>query len=75
MPQDGLTFVRTKYNLTKRETEVLSWIVQGKSNRDIASILALSPRTIDKHLEVIFAKLHVENRTAAAALILNVSRD
>ena len=68
-PQDKLASVRIKYNLTQRETEVLSWIAQGKSNRDIAAILALSPRTIDKHLEVIFGKLAVENRTAAAALI------
>ena len=51
---------------------MLSWIAQGKSNRDIAAILALSPRTIDKHLEVIFGKLSVENRTAAAAVILSV---
>lgn len=70
--QDGLAAVRAKYNLTQRETEVLSWIARGKSNRDIAAILALSPRTIDKHLEVIFGKLSVENRTAAAAVILSV---
>lgn len=68
-PQDKLANIRAKYSLTQRETEVLSWIAQGKSNRDIASILALSPRTIDKHLEVIFGKLAVENRTAAVALI------
>ena len=70
-PHDALAAVRARYSLTQRETEVLSWIAQGKSNRDIASILSLSPRTIDKHLEVIFGKLAVENRTAAAALILS----
>ena len=68
--KDPLAEVRARYGLTQRETEVLSWIAQGKSNRDIAAILALSPRTIDKHIEVIFGKLGVENRTAAAALIL-----
>ncbi len=41
---------------------------QGKTNRDIAQILGLSPRTVDKHLEQIYAKLGVENRTAAAAV-------
>ncbi len=61
---------KLRYGLTQREAEVLSWIARGKSNRDIAAILSLSPRTVDKHLEVVFAKLHVENRTAAAALIL-----
>ena len=62
--------IKAKFNLTQREAEVANWIAQGKSNRDVAAILSLSPRTIDKHLEVIFAKLNVENRTAAAALII-----
>ena len=62
--------IKAKFNLTQREAEVADWIAQGKSNRDVAAILSLSPRTIDKHLEVIFAKLNVENRTAAAALII-----
>ena len=73
-PQDRLADVRRRYNLTHREAEVLSWLSLGKSNRDIAAILKLSPRTIDKHLEVIFAKLGVENRTAATALVLNSQR-
>ncbi|UTD29945.1 response regulator [Bradyrhizobium sp. WD16] len=54
--------------LTTREGEVLSWISKGKTNRDIAQILGLSPRTVDKHLEQIYSKLGVENRTAAAAV-------
>lgn len=54
--------------LTTRETEVLSWLSKGKTNRDIAQILGLSPRTIDKHLEQVYAKLGVENRTAAASI-------
>ncbi|GAA6119173.1 response regulator [Acidovorax sp. FG27] len=54
--------------LTPRETEVLSWIAKGKTNRDIAEILGMSPRTVNKHLEHIFEKLGVETRTAAAAL-------
>lgn len=57
--------------LTTREGEVLSWISKGKTNRDIAQILGLSPRTVDKHLEQIYSKLGVENRTAAAAIAVN----
>jgi DNA-binding NarL/FixJ family response regulator len=53
--------------LTTRESEVLSWLSKGKTNRDIAQILGLSPRTVDKHLEQIYEKLGVENRTAAVA--------
>ena len=54
--------------LTPRETEVLSWVAKGKTNRDIADILGMSPRTVDKHLEHVFEKLGVETRAAAAAL-------
>lgn len=54
--------------LTPRETEVLSWLAKGKTNRDIADILGMSPRTVNKHLEHIFEKLGVETRTAAVAL-------
>jgi DNA-binding NarL/FixJ family response regulator len=60
--------------LTTREGEVLSWLSKGKSNRDIAQILGLSPRTVDKHLEQIYAKLGVENRTAAAAVAVNATQ-
>ncbi|MDN8618835.1 response regulator transcription factor [Variovorax ginsengisoli] len=54
--------------LTPRETEVLSWLAKGKTNRDIGDILGTSPRTVNKHLEHIFEKLGVETRAAAAAL-------
>lgn len=54
--------------LTPRETEVLSWLAKGKTNRDIGEILGTSPRTVNKHLEHIFEKLGVETRAAAAAL-------
>ncbi len=52
--------------LTAREGEVLLWVAHGKTNRDIADILGMSPRTVAKHMEHIFEKLGVETRTAAA---------
>ena len=64
----------SELGLTTREGEVLSWLSKGKTNRDIAQILGLSPRTVDKHLEQIYAKLGVENRTAAAAIATNATR-
>ncbi|MCR5867853.1 MULTISPECIES: response regulator transcription factor [Aquincola] len=54
--------------LTPREAEVLSWVAKGKTNRDVAEILGMSPRTVNKHLEHVFEKLGVETRAAAAAL-------
>ncbi len=55
-------------SLTPRETEVLSWVAKGKTNRDVAEILCMSPRTVNKHLEHVFEKLGVETRAAAAGL-------
>jgi DNA-binding NarL/FixJ family response regulator len=64
----------SELGLTTREGEVLAWLSKGKTNRDIAQILGLSPRTVDKHLEQIYAKLGVENRTAAAAIATSANR-
>jgi DNA-binding response OmpR family regulator/DNA-binding CsgD family transcriptional regulator len=58
------------FRLTAREAEVLYWVVQGKTNRDIGDILGTSPRTVHKHLEHVFEKLGVETRTAAAGLAM-----
>jgi DNA-binding NarL/FixJ family response regulator len=63
-PQDRVQIAA----LTPRETEVLSWLAKGKTNRDIADILGMSHRTVNKHLEHIFEKLGVDTRAAAAAL-------
>jgi DNA-binding NarL/FixJ family response regulator len=60
--------LRAKLNLTVREAEVLMWLARGKANRDIGEILGLSPRTVNKHLEQVYAKIGVENRAAAVAL-------
>lgn len=57
-----------RLGLTAREAEVLMWLARGKPNRDIGEILSVSPRTVNKHLEVIFRKLGVENRASAAVV-------
>jgi len=61
--------------LTLRESEVLYWVVKGKTNRDIGDILGTSPATVKKHLERIFEKLGVETRTAAAAVAVQKVRE
>ena len=48
---------------------MLTWVARGKTNKDIADILGLSPRTVNKHLEHVYVKLGVETRTAAAAFV------
>jgi DNA-binding response OmpR family regulator/DNA-binding CsgD family transcriptional regulator len=57
-----------EFALTARESEVLYWLSMGKTNRDIAQILSLSARTVNKHLEQVFQKMGVDNRTSAAVL-------
>jgi DNA-binding CsgD family transcriptional regulator len=51
--------------LTPRERELLQWVAAGKTDRDIASIVGISVRTVHKHLQHTYAKLGVETRTAA----------
>lgn len=62
----------TAFALTLREADVLLWITHGKSNKEIAEILQMSPRTVNKHLEQIFNKLGIENRTAAATMAVRI---
>jgi len=58
--------------ITKRESEVLYWVSYGKTSWEISQILEMSPRTVNKHLEQIFKKLGVDNRTSAAAISIRI---
>ena len=51
--------------VTKREAEVLFLITKGKTNPEIGTLLDISTRTVQKHVEHIYIKLGVETRTAA----------
>ncbi len=62
--------LQARVPLTRRETEVLLWLARGKSNRDIAQILNVSYRTVNKHLEQMYPKLGVETRTSAVAIAI-----
>jgi DNA-binding CsgD family transcriptional regulator len=55
------------FGLSPREAQVLSLVVQGKTDKEIGMILALSTRTVQKHLEHIYQKVGVQSRTAAVA--------
>ncbi len=56
--------------LTARENQVLACIACGHTNKQTASELSISPRTVQRHLEHIYDRLGVNTRTAAAALAL-----
>ena len=54
--------------LTQREAEVLHWVAIGKSNKDVGRAIGATAATVKKHLEHVYEKLEVTNRTAASAL-------
>ena len=56
--------------LSAREIEVLRLVAAGRSNREIADALFLSPRTVTTHLTHIFAKIGVDGRAEAVASAL-----
>lgn len=64
------TILEDSLSITSREAEVLLWLAHGKTNRDIAEILQMSPRTVNKHLEQMFPKIGADNRTAAASVAI-----
>ena len=63
VPLEGL-------GLTPREAEVLLWVAQGKGNAVIGEILQMTEGTVKKHLQHVFEKIGVENRSAAALCAL-----
>ena len=64
--------LQQELGLTKREAQVLYWVSFGKTNWEVAQILTMSPRTVNKHLEQVFKKMDVDNRTAAAAVSIRL---
>lgn len=59
---------RRRWNLNPQEIKVLTWILRAKTDTEIATILHISHRTVQKHLEHIYQKMGVENRLGAAMM-------
>ncbi len=57
--------------LTRREHEVVMLVAEGLTNAQVAERLSISPGTVRRHLENVFAKLGVRTRTAAVARLRN----
>jgi two-component system, NarL family, nitrate/nitrite response regulator NarL len=64
---DGPASPRSQGRLSERQVEVLRMLAEGRSNKEIARELALSPATVKTHVAHIMAVLAVGNRTEAAA--------
>ncbi len=57
--------------LTEREVKVLQLLAQGRTNREIASELLLSARTVQRHISNLYSKIDVRNRVEATAFAQN----
>jgi DNA-binding NarL/FixJ family response regulator len=57
--------------LTKRETQILTYVAEGNSNKEIARILEISEQTIKNHVSAILRKLNANDRAHAVALALH----
>ena len=62
-----------RIGLSKAESAVVPWLIRGKRNDEIAVILSIAPKTIEKHVASILLKLNVETRTAAAWSIIELT--
>ena len=72
--EEALTarLLASKLDLTPRLAETLLWIVAGKSNSETGTIMGISERTVEKHIQILFEKLEVENRNAASRKVMEV---
>lgn len=57
--------------LTNRETEILRLIGQGRTNREVAALLVISPKTVGRHVENIYAKIGVSTRPGATLFAMH----
>ncbi|MBK8369326.1 MAG: response regulator transcription factor [Bacteroidetes bacterium] len=60
-----------EYNLTDREKEVLTFLVEGLEYKEIGMKMSVSPNTIRNHISNIYKKLHVTSKTQAIRVFLN----
>jgi transcriptional regulator EpsA len=58
--------------LSDRETEILRWVRDGKSNQEIGAILSISPLTVKNHMQRILRKLQASNRTQAVSKAMSM---
>jgi DNA-binding CsgD family transcriptional regulator len=73
MPQQLSTGTNPQPVLTRAEERVLKLVSQSKTNREIASVLGVSPATVKRHIENILRKLQFRNRVEAAIYGLSLS--
>lgn len=70
IPDINPDFLKSRFKLTPREIEIISYIYKGFTNREIADTLFISEGTVKNHLKHIFAKTHASNRTNLIHMVI-----
>ena len=70
----NLTAIFQKYNITPREQEIITLILEGKSNKEIEDQLCISLNTVKNHIYSLFQKMGVKSRGQLVNLILKVQK-
>lgn len=60
----------TRWELSRRQAEVLALVIEGHPNASIATILGIATRTVEVHVSALLERLHVENRSALVSRVL-----
>ncbi len=68
-------YFKKQFNITKREGEIISLVIQGHANNTIGEKLFISPRTVESHLYKIFQKANIKNRTQLINLIVSNKKE
>ena len=58
---------RERWSLTRRQCEVLQLVVEGRANKEIASVLGCAPGTVELHVNALLRKAGAKGRTALVA--------
>ena len=70
---EPVAFDATTFGLSARERDVGLWMMHGKTNAEIALILGIGRRTVEKHVERLFDKLGVANRAGAVLILRRIN--
>lgn len=71
---DGIGVMRRALGLSRRETDVLRWLMNGKTNDEIAQILGISRSTVKTHVSSILSRLEVDTRAGAVSRAMELAR-
>lgn len=66
----GISATRMEFDLTKREKEILKWLVEGYTYRKIAEVCSISYATVNTHVHHIYEKLQVNSAASAVSVAL-----